>query len=382
MLAVALLFSSVSEAAWADTFSGQDLEAQSFQQRGGQMRGGQQSGGQQGMERPGGGEMLEALFEESGVDMPDDWEEMTREEQKEFMEESGIEMPERQEGMERGARESGDSSEEGQASPQRGGQGGGEKLTELFSDAGVDMPDDWEDMTQEERKEFMEDSGIEMPERETNGINQGQQTSVQKQMRNLIRKASKGKNFKKFTGQLKSKKTFADEDDIENLEAVNFMQQRGIMEGYSDGSFGADKSINRAESLKVLLESLGIDPVTTGESEFDDVENDAWYAGYIKAAKQLGFVKGYEDGTFKPGNTVNQAELLKISFESFGIDLSEYDVTDLPDGISEDAWFAPYLQYALDNELLDEDDVNLGEGMNREMFAEVISRLIQQQEAL
>lgn len=154
------------------------------------------------------------------------------------------------------------------------------------------------------------------------------------------------------------------------------------MEGYADGSFGADKSINRAESLKTLLEALGIAPVTTGESEFSDVSDNAWYAGYIKAAKQRGFVDGYADGTFKPGNTVNQAELLKISFESFGIDLSAYDVTDLPDGINEDAWFAPYLQYVLDNELLDEEGVNLGEGMNREMFAEVISRLIQQQEAL
>lgn len=201
-------------------------------------------------------------------------------------------------------------------------------------------------------------------------------------MRNLTQKAAKGKNFTKFTGQLKAKKNFTDADDIENEEAVSFMQQRGIMEGYADGSFGADKSINRAESLKTLLEALGIDPITTGESEFSDVDNSAWYSGYIKAAKLRGFVEGYEDGTFKPGKTVNQAELLKISFESFGIDLSEYDVTDLPDGISEDAWFAPYLQYALDNDLLDEEDVNLEEGMNREMFAEVISRLIQQQEAL
>lgn len=38
------------------------------------MPGRQQGGEQRGMERLG-GEVLEALFEEAGVDMPDDWEE-------------------------------------------------------------------------------------------------------------------------------------------------------------------------------------------------------------------------------------------------------------------------------------------------------------------
>lgn len=73
----------------------------------------------------------------------------------EYMEDNGIEMPERPEGMERGDREEGGSLEEGQNERMRGenNQGGG--LEEVFTEAGVEMPDDWDEMTQEERKEFM-----------------------------------------------------------------------------------------------------------------------------------------------------------------------------------------------------------------------------------
>ena len=240
-----------------------------------------------------------------------------------------------------------------------------------------DLPNDWDEMTDAEKEEYREENRPERDESEK----VGQQNRTQKQTRNLTRKALQGKNYSKFTGQLKTKKQFTDENDMENPELISFLQQRGIMEGYSDGSFGAENPINRAESLKVLLESLGIDP-ESGETDFSDIDKDAWYAGYVNAAKSRGFVKGYSDGTFKPGNTVNHAELLKISFESFGIDLTDYDVTDLPDGIDESAWFAPYLQYALDNELLNEEDISLSDGMTREMFAEVVARLIQQQESL
>ena len=47
-----------------------------------------------------------------------------------------------------------------------------------------------------------------------------------------------------------------------------------------------------------------------------------------------------------------------------------------------DAWYAPYLQYAIDNNLLDIENVDPAEGMTREAFSEVMYRLIQQQESL
>jgi hypothetical protein len=250
----------------------------------------------------------------------------------------------------------------------------------MFGREEENKPDNWEEMSAEERQAFMKENRPEQMKGQK--ANKGQQKSLEKRTRNFLRKAKKAKNYKKFNKQLRKKKEFKDGAKIKNKDAVDFLQQRGILDGYEDGSFGPENPINRAESLKVLLESLGEAPDEDTENEFEDVPEDAWFAGYVKKAKRKGIVKGYEDGTFQPARTVNQVELLKLAFESFGIDLASYDVTSLPEGADVNSWYAAYLQYALDNDLLDEEDVAPGEGMTREMFSEVMYRLIQQQEEI
>lgn len=288
-----------------------------------------------------------------GMELPDGWEDMTEAEQKAYMDENK-------------PKDANDTDREN-------GQKGGNR--QMGTPPDVDLPDDWDDMTEVEKQAYMEEN---KPEDDDNTKKMNKQTNNQ----TTSSTARKAKNYTKFTGTLLTKKTFTDSDEIENDEAVSFLQQRGILGGYADGSFGAKKSINRAESLKVLLEALGEEAGDTTTSQFSDVPTGAWFTGYVNKGKELGIVKGYEDGTFQPGKTVNQVELLKIAFESFGIDLSDYAATSLPSGADTNAWYAKYLQYALDNDLLDVNDINLSDGMNREAFSELVYRLIKQQEAL
>ena len=267
----------------------------------------------------------------------------------------------------------------------------------------LEKPENWDTLSKEERDNFLEKAGIdtermhelreEMPHPKMEKMQkkmQGMKKEMKdmkgglKEARNFIRKAKKAKHFKKnLWKKLKAKKEFRDEAKMKHKDAILFLQQRGILKGYDDGNFQPEKEINRAESIKVLLEALGEGP-STGEvgRDFSDVKSSDWFAGYVTKAKARNIIKGYKDGTFQPAKTVNQAELLKVAFESFGIDLSDYEVSDLPETVSTDAWFAVYFQYALDNELLDEEDVNPAQGMTRDAFSSVVSRLIQQQEAL
>lgn len=56
---------------------------------------------------------------------------------------------------------------------------------------------------------------------------------------------------------------------------------------------------------------------------FVDIIDDAWYFPYIQTAVDLAMIKGYPDGTFKPAQVVNRAEALKIVLESAGIHVRE-----------------------------------------------------------
>lgn len=231
-----------------------------------------------------------------------------------------------------------------------------------------DLPADWAQMPGEDRREYAEENDLDLP------------PHMQFRLLHNPRQAMK---YHGFSGEMKPKKEFSDGAKIHRKAAVEFLQERGILDGNDDGSFNPQGPINRGETMKVILEALGEDVSDeSDDGEFKDVPQGAWFAPYVNRGRKLGIVKGYEDGSFQPGKTVQQVELLKIAFESFGIDLSGYDVSNLPDGVDPNSWFAPYLQYAIDNELIDPENVNPGVGMSREEFSEVIYRLIQQQENL
>ncbi|PIR54421.1 hypothetical protein COU75_00915 [Candidatus Peregrinibacteria bacterium CG10_big_fil_rev_8_21_14_0_10_42_8] len=88
----------------------------------------------------------------------------------------------------------------------------------------------------------------------------------------------------------------------------------GIVDGYPDGSFKADAPINRAEALKILFLATQLPPFDdqSYENIFSDVTDDDWFAEYIHDALSYAFIEGYDDGTFKPGQSITRAEASKL----------------------------------------------------------------------
>ncbi|MFA6528155.1 MAG: S-layer homology domain-containing protein [Candidatus Gracilibacteria bacterium] len=177
--------------------------------------------------------------------------------------------------------------------------------------------------------------------------------------------------------------TFSDVPDThENRAAVEYLVYTGTLEGYSDGTFGPSNTINRAELMKVLVASQGIEPDETLYHDcFPDVTNE-WYAPYVCYAYSEGWVDGYPDGTFLPGNTVNKVEASKMIVNAWGYsdilpdssDISDYDLFDDTDA---SAWYAPYV-YLVKYWNLDgtSGNFNPSEGMDRGGAAEYMFRII------
>ncbi|HAU40116.1 TPA: hypothetical protein DCW56_04245 [Candidatus Peregrinibacteria bacterium] len=162
--------------------------------------------------------------------------------------------------------------------------------------------------------------------------------------------------------------------------AISYLKDNGIISGYEDGSFKPNQEINRAEVLKMLLEGLGYDvPTEEFAAIFTDVESASWYEKYILYASELGIVSGYPDGTFKPSQNVNKVEFLKILTRSYGLDLSDYPVTELYPDTDMTQWYAPYVQYSKDNTLMDPaEDGNFypANNVTRGEVAETLYRLV------
>jgi len=85
-----------------------------------------------------------------------------------------------------------------------------------------------------------------------------------------------------------------------NSQAISFLQDSGVIGGYSDGSFKPEGELNRAQLMKILVEGQGITPDSEQYRDcFPDVA-DQWYAPYVCYGKEIGWVEGFKDGTFRP----------------------------------------------------------------------------------
>ncbi|MBN1258426.1 septal ring lytic transglycosylase RlpA family protein, partial [Candidatus Peregrinibacteria bacterium] len=148
----------------------------------------------------------------------------------------------------------------------------------------------------------------------------------------------------------------------------------------ADHSFHPEQKVNRAEALKIILLGTRIPVPEIKEQEvFPDVAYDAWYGKYAAKAKRMEVVSGdASTGMFRPGDTVNLAETLKILIKARGENPGTPDGNPYAD-VPKDAWFAPYFAFAAEMSLLDEDendDVSPALPVTRGMLAELIYRLL------
>jgi hypothetical protein len=103
-------------------------------------------------------------------------------------------------------------------------------------------------------------------------------------------------------------KTF---DDITGVyagkeTAIEALASRSIIKGYEDGSFRPGNTMTRAEYAAIVVRALGLTPRAT--DVFSDVSASSWYASYIGTANAYGIVKGRSASTFDPSGTITRQE--------------------------------------------------------------------------
>lgn len=172
--------------------------------------------------------------------------------------------------------------------------------------------------------------------------------------------------------------TFTDVEAVnENYLAIEYLVSIGTLQGYSDSTFKPAQTINRAELMKVLVAGQGIDPDSSVyQNCFPDVTTD-WYAKYVCYAKEQGWVSGYDDNTFKPEQTVNKAEASKMVVGAYGLAPIEGDSSEFNDVTSSD-WFIGYIVSLTNIGVIDTDGsiYSPADGMTRGLTAEYIFRVL------
>ncbi len=164
---------------------------------------------------------------------------------------------------------------------------------------------------------------------------------------------------------------FSDHEGHKWENGIEFVYNRGIVEGYPDGTYQPYRTLNRAELLKVIVASSYSESTYNGyegDTCFNDIDGTQWYTKYVCFGKAMGIVEGYEDGTFKPEQNVNFVEALKIILVGMNIDLTSS---------ANDPWYQMYYDTASSKYLVpDELSGQYAADFSRAQAAEVIQRIL------
>ena len=141
-------------------------------------------------------------------------------------------------------------------------------------------------------------------------------------MKNLTRVLALVLTFAMMISTVAMAATFADiEEGSTYAEATSVLADLGILKGYEDGTFGADKVITRAEVVAVVNRLQGLSDAAKaagGATQYTDVPSTEWYAGDVNLATQMGIISGDGNGLFRPNDQVKYEEAVKMIVAALG----------------------------------------------------------------
>lgn len=145
---------------------------------------------------------------------------------------------------------------------------------------------------------------------------------------------------------------FTDESEVPMWaeDAVSIVKEAKIMTGFGDGSFRPWNEINRAEVVTLLFRAKGLEPeeAANAYNPFQDVPADSWFTNSVLTAAGKGWVKGKSDGQFHPAAPLNRAEFATLLTRVFEFDTENFEEIPEFKDIPSNAWFTPAV-YAMYN---------------------------------
>ena len=102
-----------------------------------------------------------------------------------------------------------------------------------------------------------------------------------------------------------------------HYDAINELAARGIVKGFPDGTFKPGQSVTRGQAAKMIAGILGLDTTNVQNPNFKDIKTSFQYYGAIAALVDEGIIDGYEDGTYRPDATLTRGHMAKILNRAF-----------------------------------------------------------------
>ncbi|WP_141502359.1 S-layer homology domain-containing protein [Paenibacillus luteus] len=135
----------------------------------------------------------------------------------------------------------------------------------------------------------------------------------------------------------------------------------GIIRGYIDGTFKPSRNVTRAEFVTMLARGLNVaSDSTSSELLFKDSDKiGKWAIPFVSIAAAEGWIKGFDDNTFRPNQPITRAEMTTIAARLLKLNTTESGTIAFDDAASIPSWARPYVWAAVNAELVNGRGKNL-----------------------
>ncbi|GAA4843449.1 hypothetical protein GCM10023310_21680 [Paenibacillus vulneris] len=122
------------------------------------------------------------------------------------------------------------------------------------------------------------------------------------------------------------KVSFSDDSNHWASREIGSWSQKGVINGYEDGTFKPDVPISRAEFVSVVNRVFAYS--SESAQRFPDVASSAWYAKDLSRAAAAGIVAGDDKGNFNPDAQISRQEAAVVLARAFDLKAKDPKASD------------------------------------------------------
>lgn len=143
--------------------------------------------------------------------------------------------------------------------------------------------------------------------------------------------------------------------------AIKYCSDNRLMVGTGDNVFDPNVAITRGMFATIVYRMAG-SPKVTSASAFSDIRSDAWFKDGVTWASQMGIVKGFGDGSYRPYEVITREQAAAIlqryaDWRGYGVD-DRASLSRFPDNGTTSSWAMENVKWAVAMGLMSGKPVN------------------------
>lgn len=125
-------------------------------------------------------------------------------------------------------------------------------------------------------------------------------------------------------------------EDHPHFNGISTLSKAGVINGYNDGTFKPSQAVTRGQAAKIIVNAFELGTANSVEKlNFKDVNKSNEYYESITKLAGLGVVKGYNDNSFRPNETVTRGQMAVMIARALDLNAKGTSpFTDVPEGSS------------------------------------------------